>query len=177
MFYRDLKKNWSSIGPEVRDLFNITLVNERGVRGWKHGLIRRAPEKNCTENHLTTLRDISLLPCIYKLFMKAIVNRILPRERENILGYWQRAYLEKRDRQDLIFCLKTAVDDFRHKSSKFYALFIDFRDAFGSLKQSHMIKRLVNVELKRHIAESWPIFIRTRTSRLSVIRVLVKNST
>ena len=72
--------------------------------------------------------------------MKTIVNRILPRIRENILGYWQKAYLEKRDRQDLIFCLKTAIDDFRHQSSKFYALFIDFRDA---LKQSHMIKQLV----------------------------------
>ena len=68
--------------------------------------------------------------------MKAIVNRILPRIRENIFGYWQRAYLEKRDRQDLIFCLKTAIDDFRHQSSKFYAPFI-------ALKQSHMIKRLV----------------------------------
>ena len=75
--------------------------------------------------------------------MKATVSRILPRVRENILGYWQRAYLEKRDPQDLIFCLKTAIDDFRRQSSKFYALFIDFCDAFGSLKQSHMIKRLV----------------------------------
>ena len=140
VFYRDLKKNWSSIGPEVRDLFNITLVNECGVQCWKHGLIRRAPKRNYTENDLTTLKDISLLPCIYKLFIKAIVNRILPRVRENILGYWQRAYLEKRDRQDLIFCLRAAIDDFRHQSSKFYALFIDFRDAFGSLKQSHMIK-------------------------------------
>ena len=65
VFYRDLKTNWSSIGPEVRDLFNITLVNERGVRGWKHGLIRRALKKNYTENDLTTLRDIFLLPCIY----------------------------------------------------------------------------------------------------------------
>ena len=33
--------------------------------------------------------------------MKVIVNRILPRVRENILDYWQKAYLEKRDRQDL----------------------------------------------------------------------------
>ena len=38
---------------------------------------------------------------------------------------------------------QTAKDDFRRESSKVYALFIDFRDAFGSLKQSHMIKRLV----------------------------------
>ena len=28
VFHHDLKKNWSSIRPEVRDLFNITMVNE-----------------------------------------------------------------------------------------------------------------------------------------------------
>ena len=49
---------------------------------------------------------------------------------------------EKRGCEDLIFCLKTAIDDFRRQSSKFYALFIGFRDAVSSLKQSHMIKRL-----------------------------------
>ena len=64
VFYRDFKNNWSWIGPEVRDLFNITLVNEHGVWGWKHGLIRRAPTKNYTENDLTTLRDISSYFCI-----------------------------------------------------------------------------------------------------------------
>ena len=54
---------------------------------------------------------------------------------ENTVGYWQRAYISKRDWQDLLFCLKTATDDFRHSSSKFYTLFMEFRDAFGSLSQ------------------------------------------
>ena len=31
--------------------------------------------------------------------------------------------------------MKTAIDDFKQQSSRFYAIFVDFRDAFGSLDQ------------------------------------------
>ena len=74
--------------------------------------------------------------------MKCLLKRITPRLTENVIGFWQRAYLKKRDRQELIFCVKTAIEDFKHMSSKFYGLFIDFRDTFGILDQSHMIKNL-----------------------------------
>ena len=118
------------------------MINKLVVRGWKHGLIKRAPKKNYSESDLSSLRDISLLSCVYRLFMKCLIKRITPRLTENGIGFWQRAYLKKWDRQELIFCVKTAMDDFKHMSSKFYDLFIDFRDAFGSLDQNHMIKNL-----------------------------------
>ena len=142
VYYKDLKAKWHKIADEVRDVFNITLINKRVVRGWKHGLIKRAPKKNYSELDFSSFRDISLLSCVYKLFMKCLLKRITPRLTENVIGFWQRAYLKKRDRQELIFCVKTAIEDFKHMSSKFYGLFINFRDAFGSLDQSHMIKNL-----------------------------------
>ena len=67
----------------------------------------------------------------------------------NILGYWQRAYLPSRDRQELIFCLKTALDDFRHMSTSFYGLFIDFRDAFGSIRQDVLIQDLIDAGIPK----------------------------
>ena len=141
-YYYYLEAKWHLIVDEVRDVFNITLINKRVVHGWKHGLIKRAPKKNYSESDLSSLRDISFLSCVYKLLMKCLIKRITPRITENVIGFWQRAYLKKRDRQEPIFCVKTAIDDFKHMSSKFYGLFIDFRDAFGSLDQSHMIKNL-----------------------------------
>ena len=117
-------------------------------RDWAHALIQRIPKKNYDPEDLTTLRDISLLPCLYKVFIKGIVERVKSRIIENI-GYWQRAYISKRDRQDLIFCLKTAIDDFRHSSSKFYTLFVDFRDAFGSLSQEYLIKCLLEYGIQQ----------------------------
>ena len=72
--------------------------------------------------------------------IKCLLKRITPGLLDNAIGFWQRGFVEKRDRQDLIFRLKTAVDDFKHGSSKFYGVFIDFNDAFGSLKHSYMIR-------------------------------------
>ena len=39
--------------------------------------------------------------------------------------------------------MKTAIDDFKHRSSKFYACFIDFKDAFGSLDHCFLINSLL----------------------------------
>ena len=52
--------------------------------------------------------------------------------------------IKDRDRQELIFLMKTAIDDFRHTSSRFYAIFVDFRDAFGSLDQEYLIRSLLD---------------------------------
>ena len=44
--------------------------------------------------------------------------------------------------QELIFTLKSAIDDFRHTSTKFYLIFIDFADAFGSVNHTFMFETL-----------------------------------
>ena len=61
---------------------------------------------------MSTLRDISLMPTIYKIFSKCICERIKPFIIEEV-AFWQRAYLTNRDRQLLIICLKTAIDDLK----------------------------------------------------------------
>ena len=45
-----------------------------------------------------------------------------------------------------VFCLKTAIDDFKHES-RFYAVFLDFRDAFGSLPHCVMLHSLEEINL------------------------------
>ena len=98
---------------------------------------------------MSSLRDISLLPTVYKIFAKCLVNRLLPIIVETAVHFWQRAYIKERDHQELIFCLKTAIDDFKHRSSKFYTLFVDFRDAFGSLDQNDLIRTLLEVGINK----------------------------
>ena len=46
--------------------------------------------------------------------------------------------------QELIFTLKSAIDDFRHMSTKFYLIFIDFADAlpFGRVNHTFMFETL-----------------------------------
>lgn len=72
--------------------------------------------------------------------MKCILNRILPwLVYSDILSMKQKAYIESEGMNDQVFCLMTAIDDFKHKSSHFYAVFLDFWDSFGSLPHSEMI--------------------------------------
>ena len=99
------------------------------------------PKKNFDPQDLSTMRDISLLPVSYKILSKAICKRITPFF-VHIIAFWQRAFLVKRDRQELIYSLKTAIDDFRHLSTKFHVVFIDFADAFGSVKHEYIFSTL-----------------------------------
>ena len=90
---------------------------------------------------IITIIIISLLPVCYKILSKATCNRIIPIISSK-LDFWQRAFLNKRDRQELIYTFKTAFDDFRHKSAKFTLVFIDFADAFGSVNPQFLFEAL-----------------------------------
>ena len=103
--------------------------------------MQRIPKKNYQKEDPTTLRDISLSSVIYKIFSRCLIQRILPFV-ETQIDFWQRAFLKGRNRQELIFTLKTALDDFRHVSSKLHILFIDFADAYGSIKHESMFAAL-----------------------------------
>ena len=105
--------------------FNINKRLKKLPRLLKLALLRQAPEKNYKENDLSTLRDISLPPTAYKIFVKCLVNRLLLIVVDRAVHFWQHTYIKERDRQELIFCLKTAIDDFKHRSSKFYILSVD----------------------------------------------------
>ena len=48
---------------------------------------------------------------------------------------------------EYLFCLKTGVDDFKHESCKLYTVFLDFRDAFGTLSQKMMLSALEEIHV------------------------------
>ena len=89
------------------------------------------------------------MPTIYKIFAKCLVNQILPKLIRSAAQFWQRADIKDRDHQELIFLMKTAIDDFRHTSSRFYAIFVDFKDAFGSLDQEYLIRSFLDSGIEK----------------------------
>ena len=84
---------------------------------------------------------------IYKMFMKCVLARILPWLETVILSPDQKAYIIRQGMNEHVFCLKTAIDDFKHDSAKLFTVFLDFRDAFGSLPHSVMIYALREIQL------------------------------
>ena len=88
-------------------------------------------KENFDRNDLLTMIDTSLLPTLNKVFSHCLCNQIITFI-SNEIAFWQRAYLEKRDQEELIFLLKTKIDNFKHLSTKMIVTLIDFTDAFGS---------------------------------------------
>ena len=117
--YEDIKNNWEENREDIVRLFNIILTNKKFLISWKHAIIQRIPKKNFNKNDLSTLRDISLLPTSYKVFSRCFCNRLIEFI-SNEISFWQRAYLEKHVRQELIFSLITKIDDLKHLSTKMY---------------------------------------------------------
>ena len=80
--------------------------------------------------------------------MKCLLSRILPWLVDTgILSPHQKAYINRQGMNEHVFCLKTGIDDFKHESSKFYTVFLDFRDAFGTLSHQVMLHALEEIQL------------------------------
>lgn len=80
--------------------------------------------------------------------MKCMLSRILPWLVETgILSPKQKAYINRQGMNEHVFCLKTGIDDFKHSSTKFFTVFLDFCDAFGTLLHDVMFHTLDGIRL------------------------------
>ncbi|XP_041914313.1 uncharacterized protein LOC121679563 [Alosa sapidissima] len=95
VMYETLKS--TSLRQTLLPIFNTCLINKRVPKSWKGALIHRIPKKDNVPNDPSTWRDISLLPTIYKVFMKCVLSRILPWLVDaNILSTKQKANIESK---------------------------------------------------------------------------------
>ena len=107
----------------------------------KHWLVQRIPKITFAMDDLSTLRDMSLLPTCYKVFSKGLCSRILLYI-ANQIKFWQQDFLSLRDHQELVFTLKAAFDDFRHRSTKIISIFVGFANALGSANHEYIFETL-----------------------------------
>ena len=86
--------------------------------------------------------------------MKCLLGRILPWLVDTgILSPKQKAYIARQGMNEHVFCLKTGVDDFKHESCKLFTVFLDFRDAFGTLSHKIMLNALKEIHLPQPFAD------------------------
>ncbi len=110
--YENLKATRQTSCYILKSIFNTCLINGKVPSSWKGALIHRIPKKDNIPEDPSTWRDISLLPSVYKVFMKCLLSRILPWLVDaGILSTKQKAYIERQGMNEHVFCLKTAIDD------------------------------------------------------------------
>ena len=86
--------------------------------------------------------------------MKCLLGRILPWLVDTgILSPKQKAYIARQGMNEHVFCLKTGVDDFKHESCKLFTVFLDFRDAFGTLSHKIMLNALKEIHPPQPFAD------------------------
>ncbi len=137
---------------------NEELVISKRISGASNQLLLRAQHMKEKRNQsirklLTDPRIVHITSqdvTVYKVFMKCLLSRILPWLVDaGILSNKQKAYIERQGMNEHVFCLKTAIDDFKHESAKLYIVFLDFRDAFGALPHGVMIDALEEIQLPK----------------------------
>ena len=99
-----------------------------------------------------TLIETTYWLTLWKVFSRCLCNRIITFV-SNEIAFWQRICLEKRDRQELIFLLKTETDDFKHLSTKMIVTFMNFTDAFRSVSNDFTFKCLERFSIPRTYIE------------------------
>ena len=133
MCYEDYKRNSNETNAEVSNIFNVVKRFRKAPRTWKDALITRNPKKNYTPEDLTAIRDISVH--YYQRSTKFLpsVCAIADYRKwsgRSAVNFWQRAHIKNRDRQELIFFMQTAIDDFKHISSWFSLISETFLEAW-----------------------------------------------
>ena len=141
--YETFKKHINKLAPPLTAIFNVCITHRRVPAAWKHGVISLLSKTLRPSAHIEDWRPISLLLSSYKLFMSVIQTRIMPWiVNTQRLSCRQKGSLPRNGLQEHVYCLKTAINDFFHQSSKMFITFVDLKDAFGSLDHDVMIQSL-----------------------------------
>ena len=141
--YDYIKHHRHSLAPVITKIMNICAINKRVPQEWKHSIITLVKKKNGDPNKIEDWRPISLLCASYKIFMKLIQKRLIPWIVETgRMSSRQKGSMPRNGLQEHVFTLKTGVSDFLHQSSKLYVMFIDIKDAFGSIDHHLMLREL-----------------------------------
>lgn len=160
----------SNVVKILTSIFNTCLANCKIPIDWKHAIIKLIPKSGTDNIDLSEWRPISKLVTIYKTFMMIIGKRVIPWIVDsNRLSCKQKGSLPRNGLQEHVFCLNSAITDFKHQSGKMYIMFLDLADAFGSIDHEIMIDALhsygypdILVNLTRNIYNSSTFQIETK---------------
>ena len=133
----------SNVIQILTSIFNSSLANCKIPSDWKHPIIKLIPKSSTDAIDLSEWRLISKLVTIYKVFMSIIGKRVISWIVEtNRLSSKQKGSLPRNGLQEHVFCLNSAITDFKHQSGKMFVMFLDLANAFGSIDHQLMINSL-----------------------------------
>ena len=111
-------------------------VSEKAPRQFTTALIVPLPKKGDL-SHMNNYRGICLTSMAAKVYNKVLLNRITG-EMDKVLRANQAGFRRGRSCIDQVHILRRVIEGANDKSLPLYAVFVDFKKAFDSIKRSAM---------------------------------------
>jgi endonuclease/exonuclease/phosphatase family metal-dependent hydrolase len=130
---------------ELSELYLLKLCNEvwnseKVPSSWRKGVIVKLPKKGDLRE-CGNWRGITLLPLVYKLFFRMLINRIKSAV-DSKIGEQQAGFRSGRSCADQIFTLRYIIEQCLEWQQPLLVNFIDFEKAFDSLHRETLWKIL-----------------------------------
>ncbi|KAG7298024.1 hypothetical protein JYU34_018785 [Plutella xylostella] len=128
------------LSPHLTKLFNNILIQEQIPEDWNNAIITLLYKKG-DPNLIDNYRPICLLPTIYKLFSKIILNR-LTQQLDEQQPREQAGFRKGFSTTDHIFTLTQVIEKYKEYNKDLYLEFVDYTKAFDSVSHSQLWESL-----------------------------------
>ena len=157
----------------LADLYTACLTFGYFPKAWKSAIGVMLPKPNKDEKIVTNYRPISLLSTMGKLFEKIIARRMHSHFREiGFFNQYQRAYLEKKEATEHVYCLTEEIRMAREKGWTTTAISLDVEKAFDSVWHDGLRHKLSQLQLPVKLVRLVSSFLANRTIQVRVDQTL-----
>src|SRR6476469_9851054 len=173
IIYSILKKVPQCTLSALADLYTSCLTYGYFPKAWKSaiGIMLPKPEKEAKV--VTNYRPISLLNTMGKLFEKVIARRIHCHFRETaFFNQYQRAYLEKKEASEHVYCLSEEIRLAHEKGWVTTAVSLDVEKAFDSVWHDGLRYKLSQLQLPVKLVRLLSSFLTDREIRVRIKHTL-----
>jgi len=147
-----IKAGGRTICLEIHKLITSIWKKEKLPEEWKESIIIPIQKKG-DKTDCNNYRGISLLPTTYKILSNILLSRLIPYAKE-IIGDHQCGFQRNRLTVDHIFCICQILEKKWEYNEPVHQLFIDFNEAYDSVRREVLYKILIEEICKVNKDES-----------------------
>lgn len=161
-----LKYGGDYLVREVHSLIEKVWQEEQMPNDWNMALICPIHKKGA-KTERQNYRGISLLNVTYKVMSKIIAKRMEPYS-EIALGDYQAGFRKGRSTTDQIFAIRMIMEKCYEYNVDVHQLFIDYKQAYDSVKRSYLFNTLKSFGIPRKIVRLVMMTLRGTRSKVTL---------